>query len=177
MKLKKKNSLYFALTIAVCAILAVLLSKTNLADKGPEILIVETRYSDPLGKEGLFLRRGGQPLFALSERFDWEGGGEKDEVLTALGSPKYKLEFMDEEYFVWESTARYDWDLRNEQPGRFLTLSFNYSDKVDSVAISWDTPFRAESISAEEFSVEVEDVGTNEGCDLVESSSSAELQD
>ncbi len=137
---------------------------------------------DPLGEDHLGLLREGETILEFRERFDWESGSEKSDVLAALGPPLYRTEFMYEEYFVWEESARYDWDLRNEQPGRFLVLNFNYSDKLDSAAVSWEKPLGAEPTTTEEFMdgvdtvVEDEDYSEDLEEDLA-SSSSAELQD
>lgn len=151
-----------------------------MANKGPGVLIVETRYSDPLGKENRCLLRGGETILELSERFEWESGSEKADVLAALGPPKYRTEFLYEDYFVWEENSRYDWDLRNEQPGRFLILNFNYNDRLESAALSWEKPLGAEATTAEELlngSDTIFDEYYDESEEELSPSSSAESQD
>lgn len=108
----------------------------------PDQLVIETRYSER-NADSLWLRKGDTELFQLPPPFSWRGGGTAQEAWQALGPPQYTAEFMGEELFLWETSVRYDWDYALERPGRFLSLGFYYSGKIESASLYAELPYNA----------------------------------
>lgn len=147
MKSKLRNLLLVGGILVLCAVLGrwqYLSSPPSNPYVDPNVVLVGTRYQEPT-KRITLVTRNGQELFQSSDYENILGyGSSKDEVFAALGPPAYQFEYLMGDYYVWEESARYDWDLSGESGGDFLTIGFGYSDKVSTVVINREPPLDAE---------------------------------
>lgn len=153
MKARRLNLAILCLAVVVCAVFAreAYHRRQDPALRGdPNQLVVETHYSLPW-HEKLCIRRGQDRLLNLPFGF-FEGGSLAEEVVKKMGPPKYRLEVMSQEYFVWEDDIRYDWDFEEKFAGSFLSIRFGYDDRIQSVTITPTPPLDARATSLEEFS-------------------------
>lgn len=156
MKAKQRNLLSLLLVVFVCAVLARSAYDAHHRSQDPALfgdpnqLVVETSYSEPWHKD-LVVRRGAERLFKLKKGLRWGTGGSADRVLETLGPPKYKFDFLATEYFVWPDNVRYDWDVKQEFAGNYITIGFDFNDTVESVTITEAPPLDSTPTSLEEF--------------------------
>jgi outer membrane protein assembly factor BamE (lipoprotein component of BamABCDE complex) len=133
MKAKRRDIWPLLLILGTCAILF-----GTLGRKSNQI-VVETRFERPLSRS-TWVNRGTVPLFEASNLEKWGRGAEKEVVFDSLGDPDYTFQLFHSDYYVWRQTVRYDWDVKDEYQGKYITIGFSSGEEVNSVAINRELP-------------------------------------
>lgn len=154
MKARNLNLAFLCVAMIICAVWArdAYHRRQDPANFGdPNQLVVETNYSVPWHKE-LCIRRGPDRLLDLRKSYRYGSGSKADQVVAVLGVPKYRFEFLSDEYFVWRNDVRYDWDRDEKFAGGYLSICFDYDDSINSVTITSTPPLDSKTTNLDEFS-------------------------
>ena len=148
MSSRNTNVRYLVLTIVVCALFALFTQKHS---EPSEYLVIQTRHNSPPGiNTKLFITRDKQELIRLPLHIlEWDTGELKSEVFKKIGPPEYQLDFLTEKMYLWEINGRYDWDLKSEYSGRFLSLTFHFDDRASVAGLYPELPQGAEPFQPE----------------------------